>query len=92
MTFFKNQTFELFVDIGFLTKNRPYGRFCKFCPSSLRFAAALKFFKPALDVRANKISWLREMEFARLSHKCDATARKFVVIRTSLSFVLIYKF
>ena len=26
---FKIDTFELFAGIGFLTKNRPYGRFCK---------------------------------------------------------------
>ena len=30
--------------------------------------------------------------FARPSHKCAATARKFVVVRTSLTFVLAYKF
>lgn len=36
-------TFELFVGIGNLRKNRPCGRLCKFCPSSLRSAAALNF-------------------------------------------------
>ena len=40
----------------------------------------------------SKQKYHKGMDFARPSHKCAATARKFVVIRTSLMLVLIYKF
>lgn len=36
------QAFELFVDITIPTKNRPYGRFCKFWLREMEFARSAR--------------------------------------------------